>query len=64
MTDQVIARSVADATIQAPFASVDLSEWVFTLTVSEYQACSKNHIAAATTLTAEGKRMSINVERV
>ena len=64
MTDEVIARSVAEATIHAPLASIDLSEWVFTLTDSEYQACSKNHIAAAATLTAEGKRMSINVERV
>jgi len=64
MTDEVIAESVSEATIHAPLASVDLTEWVFTLTDSEYQACSKNHIAAATTLTAEGKRMSINVERV
>jgi len=52
MTDQVIAKSVADATIHALFASVDLSEWVFMLTDSDYRACSKNHIAAAATLTA------------
>ena len=64
MTDVVIAKSVAGATIHAPLASIDLTEWVFTLTDSEYQACSKNHIAAAATLTPEGKRMSINVERV
>ena len=64
MTDEVIAKSVTEATIHAPLASIDLTEWVFTLTDSEYQACSKNHIAAAATLTPEGKRMSINVERV
>ncbi len=64
MTDDVIAQSVAEATIHAPVASIDLTEWVFTLTDSEYQACSHNHIAAAATLTPEGKRMSINVERV
>lgn len=64
MTDEVIAKSTAEATIRAPLASIDLTEWVFTLTDSEYQACSKNHIAAAATLTPEGKRMSINVERV
>ena len=45
-------------------AAIDLTEWVFTLTDSEYQACSKNHIAAATTLTPEDKRMSIKVEHV
>lgn len=64
MTDDVIAKSVAEATVHAPLAGIDLAEWVFTLTDSEYQACSKNHIAAAVTLTPEGKRMSINVEHV
>src|ERR1700739_1276789 len=64
MTDDVIAKAVAEATIHAPLASIDLTEWVFTLTDSEYQACSQNHIAAAATLTPEGKRTSINVERV
>ena len=64
MADDLIARSVAEATIHAPLAAIDLTEWVFTLTDSDYQACSKNHIAAATSVTSEGKRMSINVERV
>jgi hypothetical protein len=64
MTEDVIAQSVAEATIHAPVASIDRTEWVFTLTDSEYQACSHNHIAAAATRTPEGKRMSINVERV
>ena len=64
MTDEVIAKSTAEATIHAPLASIDLTEWVFTLTDSEYQACSKNHIAAAVTLTPERRRMSINVENV
>lgn len=64
MTNEVIAESTAEATIRAPLASIDLTEWVFTLTDSEYQACSKNHIAAAATLTPEGKRMSVNVEHV
>jgi hypothetical protein len=64
VTDTVIAKAVADATIHAPVGSIDLAEWVFTLTDSEYQACSQNHLAAAATRTPEGKRMSINVERV
>jgi hypothetical protein len=64
LTDDVIAKSVAEATIHAPLGAIDLTEWVFTLTDSEYQACSKNHIAAAVTLAPEGKRMSINVEHV
>jgi hypothetical protein len=64
MSESVIAKSSVDATIQAPIAAINLPEWVFTLTDSEYQACSRNHIAAAATLTPEGKRMSINVEHV
>lgn len=64
MSGQLIAESAAEVTIRAPLASVDLAEWVFTLTDSEYQACSKDHYAGATTLTPEGKRMSLNVERV
>ncbi|WP_089100409.1 hypothetical protein [Streptomyces hyaluromycini] len=64
MTDRVLAESVSEAIIQAPLPAIDLAEWVFTLTDSEYQACSKNHIAGATTLTPEGKRMSVNVEQV
>lgn len=64
MTHDVIAKSMAEATIHAPVGAIDLTEWVFTLTDTEYQACSKDHIAAAVTATHEGKRMSINVERV
>ncbi len=64
MTNEIIAQSTAEAIVHAPLASIDLTEWVFTLTSSEYQACSKNHIAAAATLSPEGKRMSINVEQV
>ena len=64
MTETVIAHSTAEAAIRAPLAAIDLTEWVFTLTDSEYQGCSKNHIAAATTLASDGKRISVNVEQV
>jgi len=64
MTNDIVAHSTAEATIHAPLAAIDLAEWVFTLTDSDYQACSKHHIAAATTAAADGKRMSINVEQV
>ena len=54
MTDQIIAQSVAEATIAAPLHSINLAEWVFTLTDSEYQVCSVHRIAAAATRTASG----------
>lgn len=64
MAEELIAKSTAEATIQAPLATIDLAEWVFTLSDREYQDCSKNHIAAASMKTPDGKRMSINVEHV
>ena len=64
MSDVVLATSEAEAIIRAPLARIDLADWVFTLTDSDYQACSKDHIAAATTLAPNGNRMSINVEHV
>jgi hypothetical protein len=60
----VMADSRMDAVIKAPCESIDLPAWVFGLADKEYQACSMDHIAAAASLTADGKRMSINVERI
>jgi hypothetical protein len=60
----VMADSRIEALINAPFQSIDLADWVFGLTDKEYQACSKDHIAAAASATPGGKRMSINVERI
>jgi hypothetical protein len=62
--EEVIAKSTAEATINAALRAIDLTDWVFTLTDAQYQACSINHIACATTMAPDGKRMSINVERV
>jgi hypothetical protein len=64
MSSDLIAKSVTEAAIHAPMAAIDLTEWAFTLTDREYQACSKNHIAAAGSMTPDGKRMSLNVEHV
>jgi hypothetical protein len=45
-----------------------LTAWTVTPAAWSYlndvTACSKNHVPAAATVTTEGKRMSINVERV
>ena len=60
----VMADSRMDAIINAPCESIDLAAWVFGLTDREYQACSKDHIAAGSGFAPDGKRMSINVERI
>lgn len=48
--------------INAPFESVDIPAWCFTLPESEYQSCSPAHCSAGATTAPDGRRMSINVE--
>jgi hypothetical protein len=60
----VISESRVTALINAPIEMIDLTEWLFTLKSHEYQACSSAHIAAGSSISANGKRMSINVEQV
>jgi hypothetical protein len=64
MTGPVLVDTRTTAVIHAPMDAIDLTEWVFTLTDMEYQSCSKDHIAAAVTMSPTGQRMSINVEHV
>lgn len=64
MSLPVMSESSAESVIHVPIDAIDLTEWVFTLTDDEYQACSKVHIAAGATVSRDGKRMSINVEYV
>ena len=61
---EVFSESRATAVINAPIETIDLTEWLFTLKSNEYQACSSAHIAAGSSISANGKRMSINVEQV
>lgn len=60
----LMSESRCESIINAPVETIDLTEWVFTLSDKDYQECSKDHIAAASTYSPDGKRMSINVERV
>lgn len=59
-----LAESTSKAIINAPFESIDLTEWLFTLKDFEYRICSKDHIAAGNSVTENGKRMSINIEQI
>lgn len=60
----VMADVSTQFVIDAPIDSIDVTAWVFGITDAEYQACSKNHIAAAATFAPDGRRLSINVEHV
>lgn len=63
MSSQVLANSTRRSVIKAPIESIDLSEWLFTLSYEEYQACSVAHIAAGASRLPDGRRVSINVEK-
>lgn len=60
----IISDYTATATIHAAFEKIDLTRWLFTLKDHEYQACSAAHLACGASLTEDGKRISLNVERV
>jgi hypothetical protein len=59
---QIIVDSSFSAIINAPIEKINIPEWCFTLPEKEYQDCSPAHVTAGFTTSADGKRMSINVE--
>ncbi|WP_276481573.1 hypothetical protein [Paraflavitalea pollutisoli] len=61
LADQLVDSSYS-AVINAPIEKINIPDWVFSLPEKEYQACSPAHVSAATTVGADGRRMSINVE--
>jgi hypothetical protein len=60
----LLVQSSAKAALNAPFESIDIPEWLFTIADAEYQRCSVSHIAAGSSTSDYGKRMSLNVEHV
>lgn len=62
MEERVIVDSSFSAVINAPFDSIDIPVWCFSLPDEEYQGCSPAHFAAGSTTARDGRRMSINVE--
>jgi hypothetical protein len=65
LTDIVLVQSERSATIHAPLSQVDIAEWLLNLPDAEYQRCAPpDHIAAGSTITDDGRPMSINVEQI
>ena len=64
MSDQPITECSCSASINVSIEEIDIPTWLFTLPDAEYQRCSPAHIAAATTVSDDGRRMSINVETI
>ncbi len=59
-----LGQAHATSLIEAPLGSLNLGDWMFTLTSDEYAACATGHQSAAQGRLPSGKRVSINVEFV
>lgn len=65
MSDNILSQSAYSATINVPADKVDIAGWLFDLPSEEYKrCCPPDHIAAGSTWSDDGRRMSINVEMI
>jgi putative intracellular protease/amidase len=64
LEDRTLSLSTATATIQAPIENVNIADWLLHLPDPEYQRCSHAHIAGASSISDDGRPMSINVETI
>lgn len=65
LTDTLLSQSAFSADIDVPIEKIDIADWLFNLAEAEYQrCCPPDHIAAGSTVTDDGRRMSINVEMI
>jgi len=64
-TDLVLSASSESQVIDVPIEKIDIGGWLFALTDAEYQRCAPgDHKAAGTTVSEDGRPMSINVEMI
>lgn len=59
-----LGEATAQAIVNASIESINISEWLFTLTAEDYAACATGHQSAAQGALPSGKRVSMNVEHV
>ncbi len=65
MTDLKLSDSSFSHIIDLPIERIDIADWLFNLPNDEYKrCCPPDHVAVGTTSTDDGRRMSINVERI
>ena len=62
--DRTLSLSTVTATIHAPIEKVNIADWLLHLPDAEYQRCSHAHIAGASSVSDDGRPMSINVETI
>lgn len=64
MSETLLVDSHCTASIPLELDRIDLTEWLFALSDADYRRCSTQHFAAGTSRSDDGRRMSINVERI
>ena len=65
LSDMKLSDSRFSHVIDIPIEKVDIADWLFNLPNNEYKrCCPPDHISAGATWTDDGKRMSINVEKI
>jgi hypothetical protein len=51
-----ILHSVCESIIAMPAEKLNLPQWLFKLSDTEYQACSKSHLGAGASVLPDGKQ--------
>lgn len=65
ITDKLLSFSAYSHEIDVPLELIDIADWLFNLPEAEYQRCCvPDHIACGATFTDDGRKMSINVEKI
>lgn len=65
LTNMLLSKSAYSHEIDVPFDCIDIADWLFNLPESEYlRCCEPDHIACGSTFTDDGRKMSINVEKI
>jgi hypothetical protein len=59
-----IIYSVCESIVPLSSEKLNLPQWLFSLSDTDYQACSKSHIGAGASVLPDGKQTSLNVESV
>jgi hypothetical protein len=59
-----ILHSVCESVVPMNAEKLNLSQWLFGLSDTEYQDCSRSHIGAGASVLPNGKQTSVNVESV
>lgn len=59
-----LSHSIVSHVMNVPIEKVNIADWLLNLPDTEYQRCSTAHIAAGSSVTDDGRPMSINVETI